>query len=119
MTTPAKYPRHRAPEQPYSRHTQPQTQKESSNKTLTMALDKSNSNPAYLAGRLFALLERIQEKAIPSVKANITDRYFRTASATPGIIFGRLLQLSAFHLSKIKKEHGGLGYYFDRRYRRY
>ena len=81
---------------------------------LTMALDKSNSNPAYLAGRLFALLERIQEKAIPGVKANITDRYFRTASATPGIIFGRLLQLSAFHLSKIKKEHGGLGYYFDR-----
>ena len=83
-------------------------------KQLTMALDKSNSNPAYLAGRLFALLERIQEKAIPGVKANITDRYFRTASATPGIIFGRLLQLSAFHLSKIKKEHGGLGYYFDR-----
>ena len=83
-------------------------------KQLTMALDKSNSNPAYLAGRLFALLERIQEKAIPGVKANITNRYFRTASATPGIIFGRLLQLSAFHLSKIKKEHGGLGYYFDR-----
>ena len=83
-------------------------------KQLTMALDKSNSNPAYLAGRLFALLERIQEKAIPGVKANITDRYFRTASATPGIIFGRLLQLSAFHLSKIKKEQGGLGYYFDR-----
>ena len=82
-------------------------------KQLTMALDKSNSNPAYLAGRLFALLERIQETAIPKVKANITDRYFRTASATPGIIFGRLLQLSAFHLSKIKKEHGGLGYYFD------
>ena len=81
---------------------------------LTMALDKSNSNPAYLAGRLFALLERIQEKAIPGVKANITHRYFRTDSATPGIIFGRLLQLSAFHLSKIKKEHGGLGYYFDR-----
>lgn len=83
-------------------------------KQLTMALDKSNSNPAYLAGRLFALLERIQEKAIPGVKANITDRYFRTASATPGIIFGRLLQLSAFHLSKIKKERGGLGFYFDR-----
>ena len=83
-------------------------------KQLTMALDKSNSNPAYLAGRLFALLERIQEKAIPGVKANITDHYFRTASATPGIIFGRLLQLSAFHLSKIKKELGGLGFYFDR-----
>jgi len=83
-------------------------------KQLTMALDKSNSNPAYLAGRLFALLERIQETAIPKVKANITDRYFRTASATPGIIFGRLLQLSTFHLSKIKKEHGGLGYHFDR-----
>ena len=88
--------------------------KNSQIKQLTMALDKSNSNPAYLAGRLFALLERIQEKAIPGVKANITDRYFRTASATPGIIFGRLLQLSAFHLSKIKKEHGGLGYHFDR-----
>lgn len=81
---------------------------------LTMALDKSNSNPAYLAGRLFALLERIQEEAIPEVKANITDRYFRTASATPGIIFGRLLQLSAFHLSSIKKKHGGRGCYFDR-----
>lgn len=80
---------------------------------LTMALDKTNATPAYLAGRLFALLERIQEVAIPGVKANITDRYFRMASSTPGVVFGRLLQLSGYHLSKIKKEKGGLGHYFD------
>ena len=28
-----------------------------------MSLDKANNNPAYLLGRLFAVLERVQERA--------------------------------------------------------
>lgn len=81
---------------------------------LAMALDLNNSHPAYVAGRAFALLERIQELAIPGVKANITDRYYRMASATPNMVFGRLFQLAQHHLTKIKRDSGGLGYYFER-----
>lgn len=79
---------------------------------ITMALDKTNAEPAYLAGRLFAVLEGIQKAAIKQANATITDRYYRTASSTPGIIFGRLTQLSVHHLSKIDKEKPGLAYLF-------
>lgn len=82
---------------------------------LDMALDFNNTHPAYVAGRAFALLERIQELAIPGVNASITDRYYRMASSTPNMVFGRLLQLTNHHLTKVKRDKGGLGYYFERK----
>lgn len=44
---------------------------------ITMSLDKENKNPAYLCGRLFAVLEKIQLEAT-DVKLNrtIKDAYF-------------------------------------------
>lgn len=34
-------------------------------------LDESNTNPAYLCGRLLAVLERTQQIALKSVKATL------------------------------------------------
>lgn len=82
---------------------------------LDMALDFNNTHPAYVAGRAFALLERIQKQANPEVNASITDRYYRMASSTPNMVFGRLLQLTNHHLTKVKRDKGGLGYYFERK----
>ena len=50
-------------------------------------LDISNLNPAYRLGRLFAVLEKIQEEASPGLNATIRDRYYGAASSTPVAVF--------------------------------
>ena len=66
-----------------------------------MSLDESNQEIAYRLGRLFAVLEKAQEEAIPGANATIKDRFFASASATPGIVFPQLLRGAQHHLSKI------------------
>jgi CRISPR-associated protein Csd1 len=67
-------------------------------------LDSRNRDPAYLCGRLLAVLERIQQAAIPGTKATLVDRFFGTASSAPASVFGRLLRGSQNHLTKLRKE---------------
>lgn len=69
---------------------------------LTMSLNQQSDVKPYVLGRLFAVLEKAQEDANPGAKLNTTikDRYFNAASATPGIIFPRLLALSNHHIKK-------------------
>ena len=74
---------------------------------LTVSLDIENKNAGYRLGRLFAVLERIQEAANPSINATIKDRYFASASSAPVTVFGNLMRLSQHHLSKVKKEKTG------------
>lgn len=71
----------------------------------TMSLNKASLNTPYRLGRLFALLEKAQQDAVPGTKATITDRYFGSASATPGAVFPILLRLSRHHIAKA--EYGG------------
>ncbi|GAB4575783.1 MAG: type I-C CRISPR-associated protein Cas8c/Csd1 [Anaerolineae bacterium] len=67
---------------------------------LTMALNEQSNNPAYLLGRLFAVLEKVQQEAIPDAKATIKDRYFTAACASPASVFPILLRLSQHHIAK-------------------
>ena len=46
-----------------------------------MSLDEANTNPGYRLGRLFAVLEKIQEEANPGINATIRDRFYGTASS--------------------------------------
>lgn len=64
-------------------------------------LDLSNTNPAYRLGRLFAVLEKIQEEASPDLNATIRDRYYGAASSTPVAVFTTLLRLKNAHLKKL------------------
>ena len=80
-------------------------------KLITMSLDLDNKNQGYLCGRLFAVLEKIQEDAQPGINATIKDRYYGAASSTPVTVFGRLLNLSNHHLAKLG---GGSKTYFDK-----
>ena len=74
-----------------------------------MALDKQNDNIAYLAGRLFAVLEQIQQASLgKGVNATIRDRFYASASTRPNMVMGRLIALSNHHLSKLRKEKPGL-----------
>ena len=65
-------------------------------------LNEASKNVAYNLGRLFAVLEKVQTSAMGSVNASIKDRYFSSASATPSIVFPKLLQLSQHHLANLK-----------------
>lgn len=80
-------------------------------KEITVSLDKENPNIGYRLGRLFAVLERIQENAQPGIKATIRDRYYGSASASPLSVFSTLLKLKNHHLSKLDSR--GLAGYFE------
>jgi CRISPR-associated protein Csd1 len=77
---------------------------------LTMALSEQSTNPAYVLGRLFAVLEKVQQEAIGNVNASIKDRYFTSACASPASVFPILLRLSQHHIAKAE-----YGYASDRR----
>jgi len=71
-------------------------------KEITVALDPTNNNPGYRIGRLFAVLERIQEKASSTtLNSTIRDRFYGAASSTPVTVFPQLLKLKNHHLDKI------------------
>lgn len=68
---------------------------------LKLALDVENNDQAYLCGRLFAMLERIQNNASTSeLNRTIKDSYFSSACAKPADIFPRLMKLAQYHLKK-------------------
>lgn len=70
---------------------------------LKVALDREKYRPAYLCGRLFAVLEKIQQEASGnSLNRTIKDGYFASASARPSMVFPKLIRLSQYHLNKVK-----------------
>lgn len=68
---------------------------------MTMGLDKTNMDIGYRLGRLFAVLEKIQEDALGKLNAGIRDRFYGGASSTPALVFPRLLQLKNHHIDKL------------------
>lgn len=67
-------------------------------------LDLTNTHPAYRLGRLFAVLERIQETSAGGpgkLNSTIRDRYYGAASSTPVAVFTTLLRLKNAHLKKL------------------
>lgn len=72
------------------------------NKKIDTMLDKSNTNQGYLCGRLFAVLDKIQEDA--NGISSIRERYMNAASATPASVFATILNLSSHHMEKLANE---------------
>jgi len=69
-------------------------------------LDDNNQEPAYLCGRLLAVLEQVQSVAV-SPKATLIDRFYGTASTAPASVFSRLLKGAQAHLGKLRKDKRG------------
>jgi CRISPR-associated protein Csd1 len=70
---------------------------------ITPMLNEQNKNSAYLCGRLFAVLEKVQQdSAEGKLNRTIKDAYFSSAAATPAVIFARLMKLSQNHLAKLQ-----------------
>lgn len=81
---------------------------------VPMSLDKESTNRAYLLGRMFAVLERIQYQALGDINASIADRYYGSASAVPFSVFPRLLVGARHHLSRLRKDKPGLAVNLDK-----
>ena len=72
---------------------------------LKLALDYENKNQAYLCGRLFAVLEKLQQEASNnSLNRTIKDSYFSSAASKPALVFPKLLSLAQNHLKKLNEK---------------
>lgn len=78
--------------------------KNESQKEITMALDKDERRIGYRLGRLFSVLEKLQEDANPGLNSTIRDRYYSSASCTPKSVFGTLMRLHTHHLKKLPEQ---------------
>ena len=77
--------------------------------TIKVMLDKENQNQGYLCGRLFAVLDKIQEDA--NNQHSIRERYMNAASATPSAVFATILNLSSHHSENLTE---GRRIYFEK-----
>lgn len=69
---------------------------------IQVMLDKGNTNQGYLCGRLFAVLDKIQDEA--NNQHSIRERYMNSASSTPAAVFSTILNLSNHHVENLKNE---------------
>lgn len=69
---------------------------------ITSMLDKNNTQPGYVLGRLFAALVKTQKKALPSSNRTIKEAFYSSASATPQCVFPHLFALYRHHLTKLE-----------------
>ena len=79
-----------------------------------MKLNDDTQYLPYLLGRLFSLLENIQEAAVPGLNATIKDRYFNSAGATPAAVFPLLLRLEQNHMKVLRRDKPGLAITLER-----
>lgn len=116
------------------------------NKKVKATLDESNTSLAYLCGRLFAVIESMQWKAIGNVNNGVKERYFAAAASQPSIlgilltknvpiyqhkiggywakelneIAGKISEAGCFpqRFSTIEQGEFALGYYFQKNYKK-
>lgn len=70
-----------------------------------MGLNEECKDPAYVLGRLFAVLEFVQKDAADqNINTTIRDRYFNSACTAPALIFPTLLKLKNSHIKKLERK---------------
>ncbi len=73
----------------------------SNQQKINVMLDDKNPNQGYLCGRLFAVLDKIQDEA--NNQHSIRERYMNSASSTPAAVFATILNLSYHHSEKLNE----------------
>ncbi|GAA4511441.1 type I-C CRISPR-associated protein Cas8c/Csd1 [Nonomuraea ferruginea] len=84
---------------------------------IMTGLDETSTDPAYVWGRLFAVLEAIQRRALPDTNATIRDRYFGLAMTQPATTMRMLRTNANGHLKKLigKETSRAAGFALDGR----
>ena len=80
------------------------------NHSMSVYLSKEHPEPAYQCGRLLAVLASLQRAALGDVGAGVVQRYYVSASQTPGLTIGRLVSNAKNHLNKLE---GGLAFWYE------
>lgn len=83
------------------------------NRIMKPELNQDYSSPAYQAGRMLAVLGSIQQSALGDVNAGLIQHYYTSASTTPKLVIGRLIQMSQHHLDKLGKDSKGLAVWYE------
>ncbi len=68
----------------------------------------SDGSPAYICGRLLAVFEQAQWEALGDVGASVVDRYYSTASTSPGLVLPRLFRSVTHHIGKLENDKPGM-----------
>ncbi|MCW5590287.1 MAG: type I-C CRISPR-associated protein Cas8c/Csd1 [Legionellales bacterium] len=87
-------------------------QHQTQQKEITVSLDPSNHNIGYCLGRIFSVLEKIQEEANPGINATIRDKYYSAVSGTPAHVMPILMRLKNHHINKLASP--GRKIYFEK-----
>lgn len=81
---------------------------ENKKEEITMGLNEENENQAYLCGRLFAVLQKIQEESVQAkggkLNKTIKDSYFSKAVSRPVLVFPKLIELAQYHLNNLEND---------------
>jgi CRISPR-associated protein Csd1 len=80
---------------------------------IAMGLDETSNEPGYLLGRLFALLENMQQLSRGNAgrdQPTIRDRFMSAASVTPLSVFPYLMGLENAHERKAKRDRPGIAH---------
>lgn len=85
-------------------------QQQGGNKIMKSELNPDHPDPAYHCGRLLAVLAKLQRSALGDVGAGVVQRYYASASQTPGLTIGRLISNAQNHLNGLDK---GLACWYD------
>ena len=72
-------------------------------------LNEQSDYLPYVLGRLFSVLEGIQQAANPNLNTTIKDRYLTSACATPASVFPTLFRLEQSHMKVLLRDKRGLG----------
>jgi len=80
----------------------------------TVTTDETNKAPAYILGRVFAVLEKIQGEATGS-SDTLSSRYIGSASTAPRSVMSMLIRNAKYHLAKIGSRNKGRAVNLDKR----
>ena len=69
----------------------------------TLSLNPTSTYTPYVLGRLFSVLETVQDMAVPGIKSGIRDKFGNSACATPASVFPTLLNKNIYHLRRLKE----------------
>lgn len=73
-------------------------------------LDLDRTDPAYVCGRLLAIIDRIQWNALGNINSSVIDKFFGSASSNPASVFPILIRGAQFHLNKLRRDKPGARY---------
>lgn len=80
----------------------------------SVGLNTETNDQAYLLGRLFSLLENIQEtSAGGTLNTTIKDQYLNSMCSTPALVIAQLLKLKESHMKKLRRDKPGLAVKLD------